>query len=42
MIKGVGVDIVKISRFNDVSEHFINRILTKEEYIHIVRMKESI
>ena len=31
MIKGVGVDIVKISRFNDVSEHFINRVLTKEE-----------
>lgn len=31
MIKGIGVDIVKISRFKDVSEHFINRILTKEE-----------
>lgn len=31
MIKGVGVDIVKISRFNDVSEHFISRILTNEE-----------
>lgn len=33
MIKGVGVDIVKISRFNDVNEHFINRILTKEELV---------
>ena len=31
MIKGIGVDIVKINRFEDVSEHFINRILTKEE-----------
>ena len=31
MVKGVGVDIVKISRFKDVSEHFINRILTIEE-----------
>lgn len=31
MIKGIGVDIVKISRFNDVNEHFIDRILTKEE-----------
>ena len=31
MIKGVGVDLVKISRFNDVNEHFINRVLTKEE-----------
>lgn len=36
MIKGIGVDIVKISRFNNVNEHFINRILTpleKEEYL---------
>lgn len=31
MIKGVGVDIVKISRFNDVNNHFIDRILTDEE-----------
>ena len=31
MIKGIGVDIVKINRFKDVSEHFINRILTNEE-----------
>ena len=31
MIKGVGVDIVKISRFNDVNSHFIDRILTNEE-----------
>ena len=36
MIKGIGVDIVKISRFNNVTEHFINRILTskeKEQYL---------
>ena len=36
MIKGIGVDIVKISRFNNVSEHFIDRVLTndeKEEYL---------
>jgi len=31
MIKGIGVDIVKISRFENVSEHFIDRILTLEE-----------
>lgn len=31
MIKGVGVDIVKISRFNEVNNHFIDRILTDEE-----------
>lgn len=31
MIKGIGVDLVKISRFNDVTNHFIDRILTKEE-----------
>ena len=40
MIKGVGVDIVKISRFKDVSEHFINRILTKEE-LDIYHKKED-
>ena len=36
MIKGIGVDLVKINRFKDVSEHFINRVLTsleKEEYL---------
>lgn len=35
MIKGIGVDIVKISRFSNASTHFIDRILTqkeKEEY----------
>ena len=31
MVKGIGVDIVKISRFNDVTEHFIDRILTSKE-----------
>lgn len=31
MIKGIGVDIAKISRFENKSNHFIQRILSKKE-----------
>ena len=31
MIKGIGVDLVKIERFKNVDEYFVNRILTSEE-----------
>ena len=42
MIKGIGVDIVKINRFENVSEHFINRILTPEEKIEYDKRENKV
>ena len=33
MIKGVGVDIAKISRFTNKSNHFIERVLSMKEKV---------
>ncbi len=37
----IGVDIVTISRFKNVSEHFISRILTKEELVLFSNEEDS-
>lgn len=42
MIKGIGVDLVKISRFKDVNQHFIERILTKEEKLEYEKREDKI
>jgi holo-[acyl-carrier protein] synthase len=41
MIKGIGVDLAKLARFENKDEKFVKKILTSNEYEQYVKLEEE-